>query len=117
MGFGAGAIGALDPDALFGEAVVSAVVSISVGVILFDSGLDLKRSDLRGAGAVARVYRWLVTLGILVTWAVGTFASHLLFDLAWEVALVLGAVLVVSGPTVVGPLLDLSVPRRRSTAS
>ena len=111
LGFGAGAIGALDPDALLGEAVVSAVVSISVGFILFDSGLDLKLSDLRG-GAVARVSRRLVTLGILVTWAVGTVASYLLFDLAWEVALVLGAVLVVSGPTVVGPLLDFIRPSK-----
>ena len=111
LGFGAGAIGALDPNALLGEEVVSAVVSISVGVILFDSGLDLKLSDLRG-GAVARVSRRLVTLGILVTWAVGTVASYLLFDLAWEVALVLGAVLVVSGPTVVGPLLDFIRPSK-----
>ena len=111
LGFGAGAIGALDPNALLGEAVVSAVVSISVGVILFESGLNLKLSDLRG-GAVARVARRLVTLGILVTWAVGTVASHLLFDLTWEVALVLGAVLVVSGPTVVGPLLDFIRPSK-----
>ena len=111
LGFGAGAIGALDPNALLGEALVSAVVSISVGVILFDSGLDLKLSDLRG-GAVGRVSRRLVTLGILVTWAVGTVASYLLFDLAWEVALVLGAVLVVSGPTVVGPLLDFIRPSK-----
>ena len=111
LGFGAGAIGALDPDALLGEAVVSAVVSISVGFILFDSGLDLKLSDLRG-GAVARVSRRLVTLGIVVTWAVGTVASYLLFDLAWEVALVLGSVLVVSGPTVVGPLLDFIHPSK-----
>ena len=111
LGFGAGAIGALDPNAVFGEAVVSAVVSISVGFILFDSGLGLKLSDLRG-GAVARVSRRLVTVGILVTWAVGTVASHLLFDLTWQVALVLGAVLVVSGPTVVGPLLDFIHPSK-----
>ena len=111
MGFGAGAIGALDPNALLGEAVVSAVVSISVGVILFESGLNLKLGDLRG-GAVTRVARRLVTLGIVVTWAVGTVASHLLFDLSWEVALVLGAVLVVSGPTVVGPLLDFIRPSK-----
>ncbi|MGB2852243.1 MAG: cation:proton antiporter, partial [Solirubrobacterales bacterium] len=110
LGFGAGAIGALDPNALFGEEVVSAIVSISVGIILFDSGLDLKVSELRGA--VARVPRRLVTLGILVTWAVGTVSSHLLFDLSWEVALVLGAVLVVSGPTVVGPLLDFIRPSK-----
>jgi NhaP-type Na+/H+ or K+/H+ antiporter len=110
LGFGAGAIGALDPNALFGEEVVSAIVSISVGIILFDSGLDLKVGELRGA--VARVPRRLVTFGILVTWAVGAVASYLLFDLSWEVALVLGAVLVVSGPTVVGPLLDFIRPSK-----
>ncbi len=110
LGFGAGAIGTLDPDALLGNEVVSAIVSISVGVILFDSGLDLRLSELRGA--VPRVYRRLVTLGIAATWAVGTIASHLLFDLSWQVALVLGAVLVVSGPTVVGPLLDFIRPSK-----
>jgi NhaP-type Na+/H+ or K+/H+ antiporter len=110
LGFGAGAIGALDPDALFGEGVVSAIVSISVGIILFDSGLDLKFGELRGA--VARVPRRLLTTGIPVTWAVGTVASYLLFDLSWEVALVLGAVLVVSGPTVVTPLLDFIRPSK-----
>ena len=110
LGFGAGAIGALDPNALFGEEVVSAIVSISVGIILFASGLDLKFGELKGA--VARVPRRLVTLGILVTWAVGTIASMLLFDLSWKVALVLGVVLVVSGPTVVGPLLDFIRPSK-----
>jgi hypothetical protein len=68
LGFGAGAIGALGPNALLGEAVVSAVVSISVGFILFDSGLDLKLNDLRGE-AVAHVYSRLVTFGIVATWA------------------------------------------------
>lgn len=110
LGFGAGAIGAIDPNALLGEEVVSAIVSISVGIILFDSGLDLKVSELRGA--VPRVYRRLVTLGILVTWAIAAVASKLFFDLSWEVALVLGAVLVVSGPTVVGPLLDFIRPSK-----
>ncbi len=61
---------------------------------------------------MARVYRRLVTLGILVTWAIATAASYLLFDLSLEVALVLGAVLVVSGPTVVGPLLEFIRPSR-----
>ena len=53
-----------------------------------------------------------MSIGILVTWAVGTVAAYLLFDLSWEVALVLGAVLVVSGPTVVGPLLDFIRPSK-----
>ena len=48
-----------------------------------------------------------------MTWAVGTVAAYLLFDLSFEVALVLGAVLVVSGPTVVGPLLEFIRPSRQ----
>ena len=110
LGFGAGAIGALDPNALLGETLISTIVSIAVGIILFDAGLGLNFSKL--TGSVARVYRRLVSLGILVTWAVGTVAAYLLFDLSWEVALVLGAVLVVSGPTVVGPLLDFIRPSK-----
>ena len=110
LGFGAGAIGALDPNALLGESLVSAIVSIAVGIILFESGLDLNVRTL--TGSVARVYRRLVSIGILTTWAVGTVAGYLLFDLSWEVSLVLGAVLVVSGPTVVGPLLSFIRPSR-----
>ena len=53
-----------------------------------------------------------MSIGILVTWAVGTVAAYLLFDLSFEVALELGAVLVVSGPTVVGPLLDFIRPSK-----
>ncbi|MGZ4187554.1 MAG: cation:proton antiporter domain-containing protein, partial [Solirubrobacteraceae bacterium] len=85
LGFGAGAIGALDPNALLGQQLISAVVSVAVGIILFEAGLGLKLSKL--TGDVARVYRRLVSLGILVTWAVGTVAAHALFDLSWEVAL------------------------------
>ena len=110
LGFGAGAIGALDPNALLGAQLISAVVSVAVGIILFDAGLELKLSAL--TGTIARVYRRLVSIGILTTWAVATFAAYLLFNLSFEVALVLGAVLVVSGPTVVGPLLDFIRPSK-----
>jgi NhaP-type Na+/H+ or K+/H+ antiporter len=110
LGFGAGAAGALDPDALLGENLISATVSIAVGVILFDAGLELNFRKL--TGGVRQVVRRLLSIGILVTWAVGTVAAYLLFDLSFQVALVLGAVLVVSGPTVVGPLLRFIRPSR-----
>jgi NhaP-type Na+/H+ or K+/H+ antiporter len=110
LGFGAGATGALDPNALLGQQVISAVVSVAVGIILFEAGLGLKLDKL--TGTLSHVYRRLVTVGILVTWAVGTVAAHWLFDLSFEVALVLGAVLVVSGPTVVGPLLEFIRPSK-----
>ena len=110
LGFGAGAIGALNPNELLGQELISAVVSVAVGIILFEAGLGLQLSKL--TGTVARVYRRLLTVGILVTWAVGTLAAYLLFNLSFEVALILGAVLVVSGPTVVGPLLDFIRPSK-----
>jgi NhaP-type Na+/H+ or K+/H+ antiporter len=110
LGFGAGAIGALDPNALLGQQLISAVVSVAVGIILFEAGLGLKLS--KRTGTVSRVYRRLVSVGILVTWAVGTVAAYLLFNLSFEIALVLGAVLVVSGPTVVGPLLEFIRPSK-----
>ncbi len=109
LGFGAGAIGALDPNALLDQQLISALVSVAVGIILFEAGLGLKLSKLTSAV----VPRRLVTLGILVTWAIGTVTAYLLFDLSFEVALVLGAVLVVSGPTVVGPLLDFIRPSKQ----
>ncbi len=110
LGFGAGAIGAINPNALLGQNLVSATVSISVGIILFDSGLALNVRKL--TGSVRKVVLRLVSIGILLTWAVGTVAAFLLFHLSWEVALVLGAVLVVSGPTVVGPLLAFIRPSK-----
>ena len=115
LGFGAGAIGALDPNALLGESLISTVVSIAVGIILFEAGLGLNFSKL--TGSVARVYRRLVSLGILVTWAVGTVAAYLLFDLSWEVALVLGAVLSSPARRWSGRCSASSVPQRRSIRS
>jgi NhaP-type Na+/H+ or K+/H+ antiporter len=110
LGFGAGAIGALDPNSLLGENLISAIVSLSVGIILFDAGLELNFRKL--TGGVGRVVRRLLSVGVVVTWAVGGVAAYWLFNLSWEVALVLGAVLVVSGPTVVGPLLRFIRPSR-----
>lgn len=110
LGFGVGAIGALDPSALLGEQLVSAIVSIAVGIILFEAGLGLNLRKLTGSvrGVVIR----LISLGILITWAVGTAAAFVLFNLSLEIALLLGALLVVSGPTVVGPLLSFIRPSK-----
>jgi NhaP-type Na+/H+ or K+/H+ antiporter len=110
LGFGAGAIGALNPTALLGENLVSAVVSVAVGIILFEAGLALNVRKLTGAarGVVVR----LVSLGILVTWAIGALTAYALFHLSVEIALLLGALLVVSGPTVVGPLLSFIHPSK-----
>ncbi len=93
--------GWLDPDHLLGD-LLFPVVSLSVGVILFEGGLSLRLSDLSNIGSVVQR---LVTLGAVVTLAGASAAAYLILGLNLELSLLLGAVLVVTGPTVVGPLL------------
>lgn len=93
--------GLFNPDAFLGE-LLFPVVSIFVAIILFEGGLTLKLSDIRGHGSV--VTR-LITVGVLVTWGLLATTVHFLFDMPWPLALVFGSITVVSGPTVVKPLL------------
>lgn len=93
--------GWLTPDALLGSLLLPAV-SLSVGLILFEGGLGLRLADLQGAGSVVRN---LVTLGALTTWLVASASAHWIVGMQWPLAILLGAVLVVTGPTVIGPLL------------
>ena len=93
--------GVLRPDELFGD-LLFPLISVSVAIILFEGGLSLKFSELRGGGAVVTK---LVTVGILVTWILSAVLARLVGGLEWELAILLGAVLVVSGPTVIIPLL------------
>jgi NhaP-type Na+/H+ or K+/H+ antiporter len=93
--------GWLDPDALFGELLMP-FVSLSVAVILFEGSLSLRFREIRG---LEQVVRNLVTVGLVVTWAVTSIATWLLVDFPWEVALLFGALTVVTGPTVIVPML------------
>jgi NhaP-type Na+/H+ or K+/H+ antiporter len=93
--------GILEPDLVFGETLFP-LVSVSVAIILFEGGLSLKLTELRKGGAVIRN---LVTIGIAVTWLLAAGAAYLIVGLRLETALLIGAILVVSGPTVIIPLL------------
>ena len=91
----------IDPQKLFGDLLLP-VVSLSVGLVLFEGGLNLRLHELREAW---RSLFGLLTVGVAVTWAGASLAAWWLLDIPGSVALVLGAVLVVTGPTVIGPLL------------
>lgn len=93
--------GLLNPDAIFGD-LLFPVVSVSVAIILFEGGTSLR---IRELSQVGRVVGSLVSVGALVTWALVTTAAHFILGLGLEPALLLGAVLVVTGPTVIVPLL------------
>ncbi|HPF39605.1 MAG TPA: sodium:proton antiporter [Phycisphaerae bacterium] len=93
--------GWLEPDALFGDLLLPAV-SLAVALILYEGGLSLKVSELKKVGAVVRN---LVSIGAAVTWIGSATAAHFVLGLSMPLSALLGAVLVVTGPTVIGPLL------------
>ncbi|MBS3798460.1 MULTISPECIES: cation:proton antiporter [unclassified Pseudoalteromonas] len=96
----------LKPDELLGE-LLFPVVSLSVAVILFEGALTLHFRELKGIG---KVVRNLCSVGMLLTFAVVGISAYWLLELDWRVAAVLGAVLVVTGPTVIAPLLNAMRP-------
>lgn len=100
--------GWLEPDALFGD-LLEPFVSLAVAVILYEGSLTLKLSEIRGHGAVVRN---LVTLGVATTWIVATLSSY--YFLHWDLYLsaLFGAIVTVSGPTVITPLLRSVRPER-----
>lgn len=95
------ATGILDPEAQFGD-VLDAIVAIAVAIILFEGGLSLHIRELRGTAA--GVLR-LTLVGAPVGWLIGTLVAHSVGGLSWPTAAVLGGILVVTGPTVIAPLL------------
>ncbi len=110
IGFLAGpVVGILDPDTLLGD-LLFPIVSLSVAIILFEGGLSLDIAELKEIG---RVVRNLMTLGVLTTWVLSTFLATVLLGLDLALALLFGAILVVTGPTVIIPLLRHIRPNAR----
>lgn len=91
----------LNPEDVFGD-LLFPMVSLAVAIILFEGSLTLRFSDIRGHSTMVRN---LIPIGALVTGTIGTLAAHWALDIAWEIALLFGAICVVTGPTVIAPLL------------
>ena len=102
-GFAAGHVGLgfIKPEALFAE-LLFPIVSLSVAVILFEGGLTLRLSEVRETG---KVVLSLILLGALVTWGLTTAAAYWILGFDIKLAVLFGALLIVTGPTVVLPLL------------
>jgi NhaP-type Na+/H+ or K+/H+ antiporter len=111
VGFVAGALTTdVNPERLLGAAF-EPLVSLSVAVILYDAGLGLDLRKLKGH--TRRVVVRLIVFGVLITWAFGAFLAAPLLGMSRGAAVMLGVILVVSGPTVVGPLLSFVRPTER----
>lgn len=96
----------VQPDALFGD-LLFPLVSLSVAIILFEGALTLRVEEIRGLGGVVRN---LVTIGMLMTFLVIGVACWWLLDFPPELAALIGAVTVVTGPTVIAPLMRVVRP-------
>lgn len=108
VAFGPEGLGWIQPASL-GQGLET-VVSLAVAVILFEGGLTL---DIRGYRRAPVVIRRLLTIGALITWLGTATAVWLLFDLGVGMSLMAGSLVIVTGPTVVSPLLRrLHIPER-----
>ncbi|MDZ7677510.1 MAG: cation:proton antiporter [Acidimicrobiales bacterium] len=101
--------GLIDPDELLGD-LLFPIVSMGVGLLLFEGGLGLHRSELGSWGGV--LVR-LLTVGVAVTGVIAAVAAVTVGGLPLEVAVVFGAIMTVTGPTVIIPLLRQSRLRPR----
>tara|TARA_R110002096_G_scaffold233764_3_gene423886 strand:- start:233 stop:2029 length:1797 start_codon:yes stop_codon:yes gene_type:complete len=106
-GFAAGQF--YDQSAVVEQDTLFALVSLAVGIILLEGGLTLRFSELKEAGT--SVLR-LVGIGSIVTWFLSSLAAHYLAGFSWQVGILISAILVVTGPTVIGPLLRTVKPQR-----
>jgi NhaP-type Na+/H+ or K+/H+ antiporter len=91
----------LHPQKQMGE-LFFPFVSLSVAVILFEGALTLTWSEVRTVRAAVRN---LLTIGSLVSWVGGALAAHYILNLSWDLSLLCGALIIVTGPTVIAPLL------------
>lgn len=98
--------GLLQPDQLFGR-LLHPMVSLGVAVILFEGALTLDLREIRGHGGVVRT---LVTVGVLVNWLIVSVAAWWFIDFRPGLAFLFGALVSVTGPTVVIPLLRTVKP-------
>jgi len=93
---------AINPNELFDNQVLLSAVGIAVGLILYEGGLTLNFKELHSTWKPVTL---LVTVGALATWIIAATSAYFIFDLSRPIALLLGAILIVTGPTVVGPML------------
>ncbi|MGA9276498.1 cation:proton antiporter [Ilumatobacter sp.] len=101
-------LGLVEPQELFGD-MLFPLVTLLLSLLLFQSGLQLRVADLP-KGSRRSVAR-LVTIGLIITFVGGSITAMLILGLPRELAFVTGAILSVSGPTVVGPILETVRPR------
>ena len=110
-GFILGIVAPGDTPATVLGPIFSIAVDFVVAIILFQGGVGLTRIKLHGNDR--SVVRRLVFIGAPITGVLASLAAHFIIGMPWPVAIMLGAILIVSGPTVINPILDFARPAGR----
>jgi len=97
-----------DPDLVLGE-LMFPFISLGVAIILFEGSLTLEFDEIKQHGKVVQM---LVSLGVVITIAIVALSTYLLFDVDPKIALLFGALVCVTGPTVIIPLLRSVRPNK-----
>ena len=88
-------------------------MSLSISIILFEGGLTLKLSEIKNIGPVITK---LITVGSLVTFFGAAVAAHFIFGLSWQIAFLFSALIIVTGPTVITPILR-NIPLKKDVST
>ena len=98
---------------LFPNDLLFAFVSLSIGIILFEGGMTLKIREVRGIGSVLVK---MLFYGVVVTTIGGSVLAHYIVGLNWTVSLLFSSLIIVTGPTVIAPILR-NIPLKRNVAN
>ena len=88
-------------------------VSLAISIILFEGGLTLKRNEIKNVGPVITK---LITVGSAITFFGAGITAHYVFNLSWEVSFLFSALIIVTGPTVITPILR-NIPLRKDLSA
>ena len=88
-------------------------VSLAISIILFEGGLTLRRSEIANVGPVITK---LITIGTAVTFFVAGAAAHFIFDLSWKISFLFSSMIIVTGPTVITPILR-NIPLKKDLSA
>jgi len=100
-------------DGLFPGERLFSFVSLAISIILFEGGLTLKKEEILNVGpAILK----LITLGSTVTFFGGGIAAHFIFNLSWQISFLFSALIIVTGPTVIAPILR-NIPLKKDVSA
>ncbi|MCQ0112955.1 NhaP-type Na+/H+ or K+/H+ antiporter [Zhouia amylolytica] len=98
---------------LFPEDSLYYFVSLAMGVILFEGGLTLKKNEISKVGPVILK---LISIGAVITFIGAAVATHYIFDLTWQISFLFAALIIVTGPTVISPILR-NIPLKKDVSA